>query len=282
MTADHDRRLERWTSWLQATPAELVGLCTLLLGGLAVAGVLWWGALQRPAELPPATEHPSGSGASGAEVVGSEIGADPSVHQQGEPGGHPHLADGYDHRDGDLPGERAEPHADGHEAQQTEAGTAVGDVVVHVSGAVADGGLVTLPAGARVGDAIEAAGGATADADPARVNLARPLQDGEHVHLPRQGEEPRAGWDAGPGTDGATHAPEGPGGPGGGAGGRIDLNRASTAELETLPGIGPAKAAAIVRHREQHGPFREPGDLRAVSGIGEKTFQQLADLVTVP
>jgi competence protein ComEA len=282
MTADHDRRLERWTSWLQATPAELVGLCALLLGGLAVAGVLWWGALQRPAELPPAAEHPGGSGAAGAEEVGSEIGADPSVHQEGHPGGHHHPADGYDHRDDDRSGDRDERHADGRGTQQAEAGAPVGDVVVHVSGAVADGGLVTLPAGARVGDAIEAAGGATADADPARVNLARPLQDGEHVHLPREGEEPPPGWGAGPGADGATHAPEGPGGPGDGAGERIDLNRASTAELETLPGIGPAKAAAIVRHREQHGPFREPGDLRAVSGIGEKTFQQLADLVTVP
>jgi competence protein ComEA len=282
MTADHDRRLERWTSWLQATPAELVGLCVLLLGGLAVTGVLWWGALQRPTELPPAPDDPSRSGASGVDAVGSEIGADPSLHEEGDPGGLSHDDDGYHDRHDDRPGDGDDRHADGRGAQHAEPGAAVGDVVVHVSGAVTSGGLVTLPAGARVGDAIEAAGGATVDADPARVNLARPLQDGEHVHLPRQGEEPPPGWDAGPVTDGSTQAPEGPGGPGDGAGERVDLNRASTAELETLPGIGPAKAAAIVRHREQHGPFREPGDLRAVSGIGEKTFQQLADLVTVP
>jgi competence protein ComEA len=152
---------------------------------------------------------------------------------------------------------------------------ASGEVVVHVSGAVRRPGLLTLPAGARVGDAIEAAGGPTEDADVDRLNLARPLQDGEHVHLPRHGEElPRS---ADPPAGGGTGADAS----GTDAAGRIDLNRASAAELETLPGIGPAKASAIVSHRDEHGPFRTPGDLRAVPGIGEKTFQRLADLVTV-
>jgi competence protein ComEA len=280
MTTDHDRRLERWTSWLQATPAELVGLCALLLGGLAVAGVLWWAAVQRPAGLPPADAR-SSTGAAGADAVGDGVGAEPWVHQEGAATAPPPLDDGHGGPTDAAGGDRDGAHADAHVGQPAVGDDVpIGDVVVHVSGAVARGGLVTLPAGARVGDAIDAAGGATADADPARVNLARPLQDGEHVHLPRQGEEPPAAWDAGP-PEGAAPAPEGPGVQGEGTAERIDLNRASTAELETLPGIGPAKATAIVRHREQHGPFREPGDLRAVSGIGEKTFQQLADLVTV-
>jgi len=141
------------------------------------------------------------------------------------------------------------------------------EVVVHVSGAVNRRGVVTLHVGARVADAITAAGGTTADADLDRLNLARVLADGEQVHVPVEGEE--------------APPPDGPGGTGVGADGRVDLNRASQEELESLPGIGPAKASAIIDHRGSVGPFEVPGDLRAVPGIGERTFQQLADLVTV-
>jgi competence protein ComEA len=253
-TSERPQPLARWASWLQATPAELVGLAMLSLGGLAAAGMLWWGAAQRPSELPPG--EPSGA----AAHVGDPVGPDGS--HAGDEGGGPDA----DPTGGVRAGSPA-PADDG-------------PVVVHVSGAVARPGLVTLPAGARVGEAIEAAGGALADADTARVNLARPLQDGEHVHLPRDGEELPLGWGDAAGT------PAGGGDGAGGAGGltadgRVDLNRATAAELETLPGIGPARAAEIVRHRDEHGPFREPGDLRAVPGIGEKTFQRLAELVTV-
>ena len=164
----------------------------------------------------------------------------------------------------------ADPHAPGrHDATGNGDGEVedAGEVVVHVSGAVNRRGVVTLPVGARVGDAITAAGGATTDADLDRLNLARLLADGEQVHVPAEGEEV-------PPTDD-------PVGAGVGADGRVDLNRASQEELETLPGIGPAKAAAIIEHRTSVGPFEVPGDLRAVPGIGERTFQQLADLVTV-
>jgi competence protein ComEA len=236
-------------AWLQATPAELLGLTLLLTGGLAVALVLWWQSGQRPVELPALPGD--------RELVldaGDAHGEDA-----------PHL-----HDDAGYPVD-----------ETTEAGGAAsgGEVVVHVTGAVARPGLVTLPAGARVGDAIDAAGGAVVDADTTRINLARPLQDGEHVHLLQVGEDPPPpveGAHAPPsGDDAAT--PEG----GMTADGKVDLNRATADELETLPGIGPAKAAAIVQHREEHGPFRVAGDLRAVPGIGEKTFQTLADRVVV-
>jgi competence protein ComEA len=138
-------------------------------------------------------------------------------------------------------------------------------LTVHVTGAVADPGLVVVDDGARVADAIELAGGAADDAELHRLNLARPLHDGEQVHVPRDGEDLPAGA-----TGDAT----------GGAGGPIDINRADAATLETLPGIGPARAQAIIEHRETHGPFAEPGDLREVPGIGEATFQRLADDVT--
>jgi competence protein ComEA len=133
-------------------------------------------------------------------------------------------------------------------------------VTVHVTGAVHTPSLVHLGAGSRVGDAIDAVGGVLADADLEVVNLARRLDDGEQVHVPRVGER-EAGATTGDG--------------------RVDLNRADATTLQTLPGVGPTRAAAIVAHRERHGPFSTPGDLRAVSGIGEATFQALADLVVV-
>jgi len=141
-----------------------------------------------------------------------------------------------------------------------------GELVVHVSGAVDRPGLVTLVAGQRVGDAIVAAGGAHPDARLDRLNLARQVVDGEQIHVPRVGE------DAPPPAAAASRGvlPDG----------RIELNLASAAELETLPGIGPARAQAIIAARDER-PFRVPGDLRRVPGIGEATFQRLAPLVAV-
>jgi competence protein ComEA len=134
-------------------------------------------------------------------------------------------------------------------------------VTVHVAGAVREPGVRWLAAGARVGDAIAAAGGALPDAMLDRVNLARPLTDGEQVRVPGR-DDPVD--EQGTGHDG-----------------RIDVNRADVTTLQQLPGIGPSRAAAIVEHRERHGPFRVPGDLRDVTGIGEATFQRLAPLVVV-
>jgi competence protein ComEA len=255
-------RPDRWTSWLAATPAELVGLAVLLLGALVATGLLWWGAVQRPGELPTGVGGgaDAGSGVPGApDEVGAELAPGSAVGTDAGVG----VGDGGHAHGGD---------ADGHAGGLASGPTT--EVVVHVSGAVARPGLVTLRAGARVGDAIEAAGGPTDGADPSRLNLARLLEDGEHVHLPREGEQLPAGWGGSGGHDGAEPSA-------GGGHGPVDLNRASAAELETLPGIGPAKAAAIIDHREQHGPFRVAGDLREVPGIGERTFQRLAELVTV-
>jgi competence protein ComEA len=138
--------------------------------------------------------------------------------------------------------------------------------VVHVSGAVMRPGVVTLPERSRVADAIDAVGGAMPDARLDRLNLARLVEDAERVHVPRVGE------DAPPPDEPASRGvlPDG----------RIDLNTASQAELETLPGVGPARAQAIIAEREAR-PFRVAGDLRRVPGIGEATFQRLAPLVAV-
>lgn len=229
-------RAGRLLAWLQATPAELAGLTVLLAGALLVTGLLWWQAGQRP--QPPDTAAPAGYLDGSPSNAYDEGLGDPSAHA-GHPAGNA--------------GDRA----------------ATGPLTVHVTGAVAEPGLVTVPAGGRVGDAVTAAGGLTAEADPASVNLARLLEDGEHVHVAAEGEAagPPATAEAAPGGAGGT--------------GRVDINRATSEQLQTLPGIGPALAERILQHRQTHGPFRTPGDLRAVSGIGEKTFQRLADLITV-
>lgn len=242
-------RPERLLGWLRPTPAELVGLVLLVLGSV-VATVVWWGqSVTSPA---------------GTDQLGG-----PAAEQPGEPAPPPTAAagpaTGMDVADG------TGAAGDGADA----AGSFAAAVTVHVSGAVSRPGLVTLPAGGRVGDAVLAAGGLTAEADTARVNLARALADGEHVHLPRVGEElPEPIAPVGGAASGAAGEATGSTGDG-----PLDLNRASAAELEELPGIGPSRAAAIVEHRERNGPFAVPGDLRGVPGIGEATFQTLAPLV---
>ena len=143
-------------------------------------------------------------------------------------------------------------------------------VTVHVAGAVASPGLVRLPIGARVADAVERAGGLLLDADPGVLNLARPLVDGERVDVPRLGDTAAGPAGAGDAAAAATDAE-----------GRVDLNRATAADLEELPGVGPVLAQRILDWREENGPFTAVGQLREVSGIGESTFQALAEQVTV-
>lgn len=157
-------------------------------------------------------------------------------------------------------------------------------VVVHVVGAVAAPGLVTMPAGARVGDALAAAGGAGTDADLARVNLARLLVDGEQVVVPRPGEEVAAApaapaGAAAPATAGATGAAAGGGGAT--ATGPLDLNTATLEQLDALPGIGPVLAQRVLDFRTEHGSFTAVDELREVSGIGEAVMADLAPLVRV-
>jgi competence protein ComEA len=142
-----------------------------------------------------------------------------------------------------------------------------GDVVVHAAGAVLRPGLYTLPAGSRVADLLDAAGGAAPDADLDLVNLAALVADGERVRFPRRGEPPAA-------DPPASGAPAGPAGP-------VDLNAATAADLEALPGIGPTLAAAIVAFRDEHGPFASVDGLLDVPGIGPTRVEQLRPLVVV-
>jgi competence protein ComEA len=138
-------------------------------------------------------------------------------------------------------------------------------VVVSVVGLVVRPGLVTLPSGARVADAIEAAGGFLPDADPATVNLAAVVTDGQQVAV---------GVPAAADGEGAGPQPPGSGGP-------LNLNSATVADLDALPGIGPVLAQRIVDHRTSAGPFGSVEELDDVPGIGPVIAAELADLVTV-
>lgn len=142
-------------------------------------------------------------------------------------------------------------------------------VYVHIYGAVAAPGLYRVDEGARVVDVIAAAGGLTEDADPTAVNLARRVADGEQLRVPAVGEAPPAS--AGP----AESAPEAP------SDGRVNLNTADAAALDTLPRVGPAIAERIIQWRDANGAFTSVDDLLAVPGIGEKMLAALRDLVTV-
>ena len=165
------------------------------------------------------------------------------------------------------------------EAAGTTAGPTTGQespVVVHVVGAVVRPGVVELPAHARVGDALEAAGGPLADADTDEVNLARTLVDGEQIRVPRQGEEPPAALPEAGGT-----GDKGGAGPAEGGEPLLDLNTADLEQLQTLQGIGPVTAQAILDHREAVGRFGSVEELLDVTGIGDATLAAIRDAVTV-
>ena len=124
-------------------------------------------------------------------------------------------------------------------------------------------GLYALDDGARGVDIVAAAGGFTDKADPAGINLARFLTDGEQIVVPAKGEVIPSG------------------GAGGSGGGKVNLNTADAAALDTLPRIGPAMAQRILDWRQKNGRFTSVDDLLDVPGIGQSTLDGMRDLVTV-
>lgn len=147
-------------------------------------------------------------------------------------------------------------------------------VRVYVNGQVIAPAVYQLPGGSIVQQAIEAAGGLTAAADVTAVNLAQPLFDGAQVYIPSV-SEPVA-------TPGSTVVM--PGAPADGdpttPDGLVNINTATQAALEALPGIGPTLAQRIILYRESHGPFAETEHIMQVEGIGQGRFDLIAELIT--
>ena len=155
-------------------------------------------------------------------------------------------------------------------------------IQVHVTGAVKAPNVYVLSTESRVRDALAAAGGPTADADPHRLNLAAFLRDGDQVLVPRAGEPqagPAAALAASPAA--SSQGASGPGANGPGTAGLVDLNRASAAELEALPGIGKVTADKIIRSRETNGPFTSLDQLRERKLIGPATLDKIRDRLVV-
>jgi competence protein ComEA len=139
-----------------------------------------------------------------------------------------------------------------------------GPLRIHVAGHVVRPGLIELPRGAVAADALAKAGGPAADADLDAFNLAAGLNDGQRLHIPGIGETPPAVSL----LSGEEHE-------------LLDINSATAADLEQLPGIGPSLAKEIEAYRQAHGPFTRLDDLLNVSGIGPAKLSQISDLIVV-
>lgn len=149
-------------------------------------------------------------------------------------------------------------------------------IVVDVKGAVAHPGVYTLEEGDRLGDAISAAGGYVAEADSRMLNHAQKLTDELLIYVPKEGEtfdanEMVALTNQQATATASTDTSEK----------KVNLNTADEGELTTLPGIGPAKAQAIIQYRTDQGLFKSSEALMEVSGIGQKTFENLEDFITI-
>lgn len=151
--------------------------------------------------------------------------------------------------------------------------------MIDVKGAVRYPGVYTLEEGMRIVDAIEAAGGYRDDANPALINHAQRLQDEMVLYIPKIGEQ--LSEELQTLIAGASVSSTSGGSGGVNQSGKINLNKANESELTQLPGIGPSKANAIIGHRTEQGNFQTIEDLKKVTGIGEKTFEQLKDLIDV-
>jgi len=145
---------------------------------------------------------------------------------------------------------------------------------IHVTGAVQRPGVYVLPPASRLFQAVEAAGGLASDADPEKVNLVDQLRDGQQVFMPRLGIPPPPSPTPIMGSLNPGGSPAEPGQ------GLININTATAAQLDALPGIGPAYAARIIAYREAHGLFSSPAQIMEVKGIGSKTYEKIENRIT--
>ena len=149
------------------------------------------------------------------------------------------------------------------------------EILIHVSGSVKNDTVVTLPEGSRINDAIEAAGGLTKDADLTNINLAYILEDGEKIYIPKKGEEIVEDVSNTQSTSANTSSSSS------NKTSKININKATQTELETIPGVGPSTALKIIDYRDENGKFSSIEDIRNVSGIGDAKYEKMKDYIAV-
>lgn len=152
---------------------------------------------------------------------------------------------------------------------------------VHVTGCVNQPGLYEVPAGSRVGAAIESAGGFSDDADTASINLARPINDGEQIIVLAQSESSEGTSGGQPSAAYLSENESSCNAASSTLNGLVNINRATSTELQSVPGIGPATAQKIINDRTANGSFASVDDLTRVSGIGEKRLESMRPYLTV-
>ena len=156
-------------------------------------------------------------------------------------------------------------------------------IIVHITGCVETEGIVELKEGARVQDAIDSAGGLTSDANIKNVNLAYILDDGQKIYIPSniEGSDEEEQMPYVTGDVGSGVIKEDVVGGSSSQSGKVNINKATQTELETLSGIGPSTALKIIEYRNNNGKFDSIEDIKQVSGIGDAKFEQIKDSISV-
>lgn len=253
-------------------------------------------AKEQGLELTELTDTGGSSGENGGDPEGND--GDAGSRSQ-DPETETGLQGSGSDQGSDSTGTPGEAPADGINGREPE------QIYVFVCGAVVQEGVYELPAGSRVYQAVEAAGGYASDADTSYINQADPVTDAQKLEIPtveeakklreeaalaaenRQAEtdaESGAGPDgaaSGQANNGAGQMNKGAGQADDAAGRLININTADEATLQTLPGIGAAKAASIVRYREANGGFSSIEEIKKVSGIGDITYENIKGCITV-
>ena len=154
----------------------------------------------------------------------------------------------------------------------------INTIVVYICGAVKENKVISLKENSRICDAIDAVGGLTDDADLSNINLAYMLEDGEKIYIPKKGEEikidssissniPSSSYSNYSSTNEKNN--------------KININKATQTELETIPGIGPSTALKIINYREENGKFKSIEDIKNISGIGDAKYEKIKNYISI-
>lgn len=178
---------------------------------------------------------------------------------------------GASSEDGSFGGEgTGTEEAAGGGTEDSEELTAIAKTVyVEAAGAVVSPGVYQVPAGSRVFEVIALAGGLSADADTSDINQAAEVSDGQKLYVRRQGEAVSPAAASGSASSSSADSV------------LVNINTADAALLQTLPGVGAAKAEAIIAYRTEKGPFKKTADLKKISGIKDGLFNKISDKITV-